>query len=71
MKKIKEYIIHMLGGYTQEELNYECYYATKLEITNIKSYLDLINGTNADDWCKMVYNYICRKSEKAHPDNDC
>lgn len=70
MKKIKNCIIHMLGGYTEEDLNEECYYARNLEVTNIKKYLELLNGTPADEWCKLVYKYICRKVEASHSNQE-
>ena len=66
MNKMKRLIIHLLGGYTEEDFdeivdkNYEI--GKKVASREIKTYLDLINGTPADEWCKLAYMYVCRKA---------
>lgn len=66
MKTIKNYIIKILGGYTSDEVrkisikHYEN--GSKDVQIKIKSYMDLINGTHSDEWCKLVYYYMrCSK----------
>lgn len=68
MKKIKNYIIHLLGGYTREEAEeIRSTYFEKGAInvaSAIKIYLETLNGTPADEWCKLVYNYVCKIFKK-------
>ena len=65
--KIKNYIIHLLGGYTEEEVsrrqseNFER--GKKMFAIEAKYYLDHLNGTPADEWCKLAYEYIKNKAE--------
>lgn len=39
----------------------------------IRSYLELLNGTDTDNWCKSAYNYVCRieKELKGRYDELC
>lgn len=62
-KKIENYIIHLLGGYTVEDLNNANREVYEKTINRILTYMELLNGTPADDWCKLVYKYIKRKVE--------
>ena len=64
MKKIKERLIHLLGGVTMEENKSSniayLRFGSLTRVRRIREYLDLMNGVPADDWCKMAYNYIVR-----------
>lgn len=76
MKKIKEKLIHLLGGKTpkdEQRLVYEIVCHTRyLTMYRVRTYLDLMNGAPADLWCKMVYDYVKRieKNWEASAVND-
>lgn len=67
MKKIKETLIHWLGGYTEKDkfegtFNMAFSAGTKLgrdaERNEIKEFADSLFGLNADEWCKKMYEFI-------------
>lgn len=64
-KKIKTWLIHLLGGVTvsesQEHYKSICYNSAYISLTTIKEYADSLNGTPADEWCKLMYKQICRQ----------
>ena len=80
MKKIKTYLIHLLGGVTKREALGEHVKDTlKLahDVTertlplgsliaarHLKRYADSINGIPADEWCKRMYDAISYDVEK-------
>lgn len=64
-KKIKTWLIHLLGGVTVSEMrqsnfNNACFGARKA-LAIIKEYADSLNGRSADEWCELVYKQICRQ----------
>lgn len=64
-KKIKTWLIHLLGGVTVSEMrqsnfNSACIGAYKA-LAIIKEYADSLNGMPADEWCELVYKKICRQ----------
>lgn len=63
MKKLQKFIIHLLGGTTREEnikvARMVMVYADYNCIVKIRKYLDLLNGSDADDWCKSAYKCVC------------
>ena len=64
-KKIKTWLIHLLGGVTEKEiaqsnLNCACFGAYQA-LTIIKGYADSLNGKSADEWRELVYKEICRQ----------
>lgn len=64
-KKIKTWLIHLLGGVTvsewrQSKFNSACFGACKA-LAIIKEYADSLNGMPADEWCELVYKKICRQ----------
>lgn len=66
-KKIKTWLIHRLGGVTESEMrqsnfNSACFGACKA-LAIIKEYADSLNGMPADEWCKLMYEYICGRQE--------
>jgi len=72
MKKLKNYLIHLLGGFTEAEmvaahvsgLNYAAYRVT-LKLLN---HAHTINGCTADEWCKDMYDIIQRLNNKYKAD---
>lgn len=64
---VKLKLIHFLGGVTTEEVkdrqNYTYFLGQRAATQDIKNYAESLNGTNADDWCKNVYNYIVSRLE--------
>ena len=63
-KKIKTWLIHLLGGVTEKEIhqsniNSACFGAYQA-LTIIKEYADSLNGKPADEWCKLMYEEICK-----------
>lgn len=62
MKKIRDFIIHLVGGITMDELHgqqtnfhtlgeYMAYYKIKL-------FMEGMNGTQADEWCQKAYEHV-------------
>lgn len=62
MNKLKTTLIHWLGGVTVEESRESdtnsWLIARLVVLEQVKGYMDSINGTPADDWCKKVYSHI-------------
>lgn len=62
MKKIKNYIIHLLGGITEdenEENQVNCHRQGEyIALYKTKIHMEVLNGTPADDWCKEMYSYV-------------
>ena len=71
MKKIKTYLIHILGGVTKREARH-AQFCQMLELVpyvmhkalllgsltavkRLKERADSLNGASADDWCKLIY----------------
>lgn len=69
MNKIRKYLIHLLGGVTEEELNWSIKYAvrrTGASATDaILLFMKNCNGLHADEWCKKVYGNTCKIHERA------
>lgn len=80
MKKIKTYLIHLLGGVTKREVF--CAHVKKtielvtdvtgktlplgsfVAVKHLKKYADSLNGLPADEWCKRMYDAITADVEK-------
>lgn len=66
-KKIKTWLIHLLGGVTVEESKNsgKGHYRIGVFFTlaDLKYYADSLNGKPADEWCKQMYEFICRLQE--------
>lgn len=64
-KKIKTWLILLLGGVTEEESRESdmnsAYVGAYVALTTIKEYADSLYGTPADEWCKLMYKQICRQ----------
>ena len=69
MKKIRKYLIHLLGGVTGEEHQQEVSYYFKAakadELRQIKWKMDGCYGQPAEEWCKNIYEYTCKRCEVA------
>lgn len=80
MKKIKDYLIHLLGGVTKRESF--CAHVKKtielvtdvtgktlllgslVAVKHLKKYADSLNGLPADEWCKRMYDAISSDVER-------
>lgn len=65
MERIKSYLIHLLGGFTKQELarkeasSYLFWHSRMLiRINRIKQKADSLWGTPPEEWCRKVYSYI-------------
>ena len=62
MNKIRKYLIHLLGGVTEEELNQNTRYTTWLigfrAFQKVLRFMKYRYGMPADEWCKTVYGYV-------------
>lgn len=67
-KKIKTWLIHLLGGVTvsesQEHYKSICYNSAYISLTFIKEYAEALYGKPADEWCKLMYEFICGLQER-------
>lgn len=66
-KKFKAWIIHLLGGVTENEIYQSninsAYIGAYQALDIIKKYADSLNGKPADEWCELVYKQICKQLE--------
>ena len=64
INRIRRKMIHWIGGVTQKEsfmVSYEMANEWQYRrVRLIRSYLELLNGTDTDTWCKAAYAYIER-----------
>ena len=69
MNKIRKYLIHLLGGVTEKELNWSIKYAVRRTGASasdaILLFMKNCNGLHADEWCKKVYGNTCKIHERA------
>ena len=69
MSKIRKYLIHLLGGVTEDELQQEVSYYFKAERADVTQQLkwkmEDCYGQSAEEWCKNMYEYICERHEQA------
>ena len=69
MNKIRKYLIHLLGGVTGEEHQQEVSYYFKAaiadELRQIKWKMEGCYGQPAEEWCKNIYEYTCKRCEEA------
>lgn len=68
MKKFKTWIIHLLGGVTEDQIYQSninsAYVGAYQALDIIKKYADSLNGKPADEWCELVYKFICGLQER-------
>ena len=69
MNKIRKYLIHLLGGVTEEELNWSIKYAVRRTGASAADAMLLFmkncHGLHPDEWYKKVYGYTCVIHERA------
>ena len=69
MNKIRKYLIHLLGGVTEEYCDRKSYYFACVErfnaINSVLLMMEHCYGMSADDWCKTVYKDTCERCERA------
>lgn len=67
-KKIKTWLIHLLGGMAVSELQESNYNSACIgryaALRDVKDYADSLNGKPADEWCKLMYEFICGMQER-------
>lgn len=65
MKKIKTWLIHLLGGVTVTESRKNgeesFYLGMESAYIVIRDYAEYLYGKPADEWCKLMYKQICRQ----------
>ena len=61
MKKIKTWLIHLLGGVTENDIHQSNINSACFGAYIIKEYADSLNGKSADEWRELVYKQICRQ----------
>lgn len=66
--KLKQFLIHLLGGLTIEESQdsdtNSFVIGQWLALHEAKTFAESLNGIPADDWCKTVYNHLCARIEE-------
>ena len=69
MNKIRKYLIHLLGGVTEEELNWSIKYAVRRTGASAADamllYMKACYGLKPDEWCIKVYGNTCKIHERA------
>ena len=69
MNKIRKYLIHLLGGVTEEENDLSIKYAIRktgaAAADAMLLYMKNCNGLHPDEWCKKVYDYTLKTRERA------
>ena len=69
MNKIRKYLIHLLGGVTEEENNWSIKYAIRRTGASAADAMLLFvkncHGLQSDEWCKKVYEHTCKTHERA------
>lgn len=68
MKKIKALLIHLLGGVTVTESRKRGEKSFNLGMKgaciDIRDYAEYLYGKPADEWCKLMYEFICGLQER-------
>ena len=69
MNKIRKYLIHLLGGVTEEESDMAIKYAIRRTGADAAEcmllYMKTCYGLKSDEWCKKVYDYTRETYERA------
>ena len=69
MNIIRKYLIHLLGGVTEEELDWSIKYAVRRAGDSAADamllYMKTCYGLKSDEWCKKVYGNTCKIHERA------
>ena len=69
MNTIRTYLIHLLGGVTEEESDLAIKYAIRKTGASASKcvllYMKNCYGLRPDEWCKKVYDYVHKTHERA------
>ena len=69
MNKIRKYLIHLLGGVTEEESDLAIKHAIRRTGASAAEcmllYMKTCYGLKSDEWCKKVYDYANKIHERA------
>jgi hypothetical protein len=67
MNKIRKKLIHLLGGYTEQEMRESNYNSAQIgkyrTLIEVQAYMRSINGEDAETWCDLAWKHITRKIE--------
>ena len=64
MKKIKSKIIRLLGGRTNEDINYALLLGGISALNSIHLKMKEQYGKDADEWCKELYSFVVKLIER-------
>ena len=68
MNKIRKKLIHLLGGYTEQEMRESNYDSAQIgrykALLQVRAYMREINGEDAETWCDLAWKYVTRKIEE-------
>lgn len=74
MKKIKNFIIHALGGVTRTDFEQAIFMyrvsARRYEMNLLRLFLESMNGKEADEWCRNTYDYVCKRIQFLQQDTE-
>lgn len=63
--KIKDKLIHLLGGITEQEAkerkSHDEQIGAYTAMRYMEAYMREINGVDADTWCNLVWLFVCNK----------
>ncbi len=69
MKRIRKYLIHLLGGVTEEENDWSIKCAIRETWASASKrallYMKTCDGLQTDEWCKKVYDHALKIHERA------
>ena len=69
MNKIRKYLIHLLGGVTEEECDVKVlYYSKKARVDEMKGFGQIMDSyyyQSSEEWCRNMYEYTCDKYKRA------
>ncbi len=76
IRKVKVWLIDALGGIPIEEKQQDDYHSYQFgvycSLLHIRTFAEKMNGLQADEWCKRMYEYIdgnIRKMESQKENN--
>ncbi len=64
MERIKSYLIHLLGGITEQEHARLSMLNNLARLHSIKQKADSLYGTHPEVWCRQMYIYITDEIDK-------
>ena len=68
MNSLRKKLIHLLGGYTEQEMRDNSYNSAQIgrynALIDVHAYMRSINGEEAETWCDLAWKYVTRKIEE-------